>query len=434
MPPPTPELGSTPYITPTPTFEEQFRRPTAEEPIPEWAHQHLPALTEYLLEQPWVTDTLTAFELHTVELLLRDGVSQANAIELAIEEGLLSGPDPFAMDIIQSIHGFGSAPEVTDPKQIQVEHRTINLPLRGQTNLLILRAQPGSKVSMDLLENAVKEAERFMDVPFPTDQVTLEFTKGKDSGHEFRDGQFKGDDWSGKVQVNPMHDQHALVTTNYSPGNEKRLAEVIAHEVAHYYWNHHITWIDEGMAETLMSYIENDRVGGPIALSSPECRWYPGLFFLENDSTLRREYDKFQCNYTLGQSLFLAIEASIGKEEFLRGARRLYHTRFTPSIESVRAAFPNSGGTPEIINYHYYGDPDSYDVDNPPQPMQLPTAQLTSVRLRLERMQTFPPWDFTPISSFSASKYHGPIILVVGTQDYGQGGKPYLALTIKHLN
>ena len=255
MPPPTPELGSTPYITPTPTFEEQFRRPTAEEPIPEWAHQHLPALTEYLLEQPWVTDTLTAFELHTVELLLRDGVSQANAIELAIEEGLLSGPDPFAMDIIQSIHGFGSAPEVTDPKQIQVEHRTINLPLRGQTNLLILRAQPGSKVSMDLLENAVKEAERFMDVPFPTDQVTLEFTKGKDSGHEFRDGQFKGDDWSGKVQVNPMHDQHALVTTNYSPGNEKRLAEVIAHEVAHYYWNHHITWIDEGMAETLMSYI-----------------------------------------------------------------------------------------------------------------------------------------------------------------------------------
>ena len=271
-----------------------------------------------------------------------------------------------------------------------------------------------------------------MDVPFPTDLVTLEFTKGSDSGHEFRDGQFKGDGWSGNIQVKPIHDQHALVTTNYSPGNEKRLAKIIAHEVAHYYWHDHIRWINEGMADTLASYIENDRVGDPIALSKPECRWYPGIIFLENDSPPQTEYAKFLCNYTLGQSLFLAIEASIGKEEFIQGVRRLYKTRTAPHIESVKSAFPNSGDTPEIIKYHYYGDPDFYDEDNPPPSLQLPTFKITSASLQLGRIQSLPPWDRTPFSSFSASRYHGPIMLFATLQRQGEGSRPSVTLTVEH--
>ena len=190
--------------------------------------------------------------------LVRYAVIHSNGIEYAINEHLLDEPDPFAIDTILEFGSFESAPEVADPRQIKVERRLINLPLRGQTNLLILRAQPGSGVVMDLLENAVRSAERFMGVPFPTDQVTLRFTElnvTKGYSGSFMPGTFSG----GQVQILPIYDR-------FAPSNEKRLAEIIAHEVAHYYWHHHANWIDEGMAEILTAYIENDRVATPIVL------------------------------------------------------------------------------------------------------------------------------------------------------------------------
>ena len=416
--PPTPV-----QIPPTPV-----RTPTAEDAIPEWAYENHQSLTEYILNLPWASGKLTAFEINTIELLVRYAVIHSNGIEYAINEHLLAEPDPFAIDIIQEFSSFESAPEVADPLQIKVERRLINLPLRGQTNLLILRAQPGSTVAMELLENAVRSAERLMGIPFPTDQVTLRFTelnvpKGYDGS--FSSGSFSG----GQVQILPTYDQHALVTTHYSPGNEKNLAEIIAHEVAHYYWHHHTDWINEGMAETLMSYIENDRVGTPIALSEPPCSIYQSIIELETDSPKRSEFSKFSCNYSMGESLFLDLRDTLGNQEFIQSVRRLYKTRTAPHIGSVKSAFPNSGETPRVINQHYYGDANPKSIKPSPQ---LPTIQLTSASLRLEREQTLPPWDRTPLRSISASKYHGPIVLLVTTPRHGQGWRPYVTLTVKH--
>ena len=409
--PPTPELDGGTRTPPTPT---PVPSPTAEEVIPEWAYENHPSLTEYILNLPWASGSLTAFEINTIELLVRYAVIRSNGIEYAINENLLAEPDPFAIDIIQEFASFERAPEVADPRQIKVERRLIDLPLRGQTNLLILRAQPGSAVAMDLLENAVRSAERFMGVPFPTDQVTLRFTGlNVTSGY---DGSFN----SGRVQILPTFDQR---------GNEKHLAEIIAHEVAHYYWHHHANWIDEGMAETLAGHIENDRVGTPIALSNPPCSLYQSIVELEIDRPKRSEFSKFGCNYSMGQSLFLGIGDVIGKQKFIQGARRLYKTRTAPHIESVKSAFPNSGETRRVINQHYYGDANPQSIRPSPQ---LPTIQLTSASLHLEREQTLPPWDNTPLRSLSASKYYGPLVLFVTTSPHGQGGQPYVTLTVKH--
>ena len=426
---PTPAPTTTPTParpTPAPT-QIPAHSLTAEDAIPEWAYENHPALTQYILDLPWTSGELTALEFNTIELLIRYAAIHSNAIEHAKKEHLLTGPDPFAMDIIQRIGFFESAPEVTDPRQIQVEQRLINLPLRGQTNLLILRAQPGSEVAMDLLENSVRSAERFMNIPFPTDQVTLQFTKKNvEEGYA---GSFTPSFPVGTVQILPKYDQHALVTTHYSPGNEKHLAEIIAHEVAHYYWHDRVNWINEGMAEILTSYIENDRVGTPLALYHPPCSEYQSIIELEIDSPRPSEVWKFLCNYSMGQSLFLDIRGIIGSQEFIQGARRLYKTRTAPHIESVKSAFPNSGDMPRVINQHYYGDPDPKITEPPPQ---LPTIKLTSASLQLERRQTLPPWDRTPLSSFSASRYHGPIILILNVPPQGQGSRPSVTLTVEH--
>ena len=434
---PTPPALNRPHVpstqelhggTQTPPTSTPVHSPTAEDAIPEWAYEKHPSLTEYILNLPWASGNLTAFETNTIELLIRYAVIHSNGIEYAINEHLLAEPDPLAINIIQEFASFERAPEVADPRQIKVERRLINLPLRGQTNLLILRAQPGSEVAMDLLENAVRSAERFMDVPFPTDIVTLRFTESnvlKGYAGSFAPDTFSG----GQVQILPRHDQHAFMTSHYSPGNEKRLAEIMAHEVAHYYWHHQAIWINEGMAETLTSYIENERVDTPIALSNPPCSTYRSIIELEIDAPKKSEFSKYLCNYSMGQSLFLDLRDILGNQEFIQSVRRLYKTRTAPHIESVKSAFPNSGETREVINQHYYGDANPQSIK---PSHQLPIVQLTSASLHLEREQTLPPWNKTPLRSLSASKYYGPIVLIVTTPPHAQVSQQYVTLTVKH--
>ena len=128
----------------------------------------------------------------------------------------------------------------------------------------------------------------------------------------------------------------------------------------------------------------------------------------------------------MGQSLFLDLRDILENQEFMQSVGRLYKTRTAPHIESVKSAFPNSGETRRVINQHYYGDANPQSIKPSPQ---LPTVQLTSASLRLEREQTLPPWDKTPLRSISASNYYGPIVLLVTTPPHGQGSQPHVTLT-----
>ena len=402
----------TPTQPPIRTLPTPVPPPTLEDAIPQWAYENVPSLTQYILSLPWATDSLTPFELNTIQRLIRYVRNDLDpASDQAIDAHLLVNPDPFAIDIIQEIQSFQDAPEVTDPRQIQFERRLINLPLRGKTNLLILRAQPGSPIAMDLLENAVRSAEQFMAIPFPTDQVTLQFTKSsvpKGYSGSFTAGTFSG----GQVHILPTHDQHALMTTHYSTGNELRLAQTIAHEIAHYYWHHHTDWINEGMANTLESYSENARVGTAIPLSRTPCTVYKSIIELETAPPKQSEFSKFECNYSMGESLFLDLRNILGEQQFIQSARRLYKTRTAPTIESVKSAFATSDGALNVVNRHYYGQTDPPSIKPSPQ---LATKQVTSASLHLEREQILPPWDRTPITSISASHYYGPLVPILIT-------------------
>ena len=58
-----------------------------------------------------------------------------------------------------------------DPDQVTLEERTIDLPLAGEAHLAIIRTGPGAERSMELLEHAVRHAEEYMTVSFPTGYV-----------------------------------------------------------------------------------------------------------------------------------------------------------------------------------------------------------------------------------------------------------------------
>ena len=64
------------------------------------------------------------------------------------------------------------------------------------------------------------------------------------------------------------HGTHIAILARYDLGDSDHDSEVgasiLAHEVGHYYWNSNVSWIDEGLAQTMVRLVERDRVGSPV--------------------------------------------------------------------------------------------------------------------------------------------------------------------------
>ena len=208
----------------------------------------------------------------------------------------------------------GLADRLLDIDEVMSESRTISLPLAGDVELLIVRTQPGSARSLDMLEQSVRFAERYMGEPFPTNYVALLYSDAVKPG-------FAGHNSGTNIVVHPDFDSDAG-----SPESEE--AEfVIMHEVAHYYWSGSSQhWIDEGAAEFLtITYVE-----GTIGLDIGE--FLPSGFIHEYDCTdvslkaleKQTSSEADDCAYDLGLLFFLDLHQELGVEEFRQGFKKLY--------------------------------------------------------------------------------------------------------------
>ena len=100
---------------------------------------------------------------------------------------------------------------------------------------------------------------------------------------------------------------------------------VIAHEVAHYYWGgDNRDWIDEGAAEILGSISEFARDETPIDVTNNPCAAAQTIGELEAMDPDALGTRGFNCNYSLGEQIFLDLYNSLGEETFRRGFRTLY--------------------------------------------------------------------------------------------------------------
>ena len=149
-----------------------------------------------------------------------------------------------------------------DPGQVTVEQRTVSLPLAGNVDLAIIRTGPGALRSMDLLEDGVRRAERFMAEPFPTRHVALLF-------EETVSDSSPGANLGSHIAVRPEYDVD-------DGGPEAESApRVIARQAARYYWSGNRDWVDEGASDFMASIAENDRTGQPVDPVNPPLRPTP---------------------------------------------------------------------------------------------------------------------------------------------------------------
>ena len=231
-----------------------------------------------------------------------------------------------------------------------LERRTVRLPLAGEVELAIFRTRQGLSGSMDLLENAVREAENLMGKPLPfTRYVGVVYDE---SASDF------GTHFATYIGIHPTYEADT---------------HLLAHEVAHYYWrDFNSDWIHEGMAELMVLAIENRRVGTPVKVTRRPCRYARSIKELEEIAPERGE-PAFSCNYSLGEGLFVSLLRALGEDDFWEGARRLYYGARSDSywdrdssqyvapvvrdsdldIEDVRQAF---GPEASEVIARWYGD------------------------------------------------------------------------------
>ena len=341
---------------------------------------------------------------------LRDGVTDTEAPIVAMLFGTLQYGEPHMVDAL------------LDPDMTAIERRTAVLPLAGAVDLAIVRSRPGAARGMDLLENAVREAESLMGAPFPARYVGLLY---EDAVPDFAGGVNFGT----HMAIRPRYDAD-------DGGHYAAFApSVIAHEAAHYYWSASADWIDEGMAEMTAAAIENRRVGTPMNAANAPCAFAKGVMALENLAPERGE-PAFDCNYSLGERLFVDLLRTMGEDAFWDGARDLYAasralSAASPNDESagagiveVRQAFgADSGGAAETLARWYEGTGE-YDIsrlDASPTKIRFAAlnGQITRARLSLESGA-----DGAAAASFSPSDIQDFAWLVIDYSYHHVTGDP----------
>ncbi len=248
-----------------------------------------------------------------------------------------------------------------DPQIVTLDSKTIVLPLAGKVELTVIRLGPSADRSIDLLEHAVRSAEDFMDVPFPTGYVGVLFADAVS-------GSFAGTYSGTHITILPEYD------IDDNSHESQGAAAIIAHEVGHYYWSGNVAWIDEGAANLLAIISDHERVGRPIEPQDQPCAHAASIQILEQmgASGDDKSHPAFDCNYSLGERLLLDIYRSLGETDFRRALRALYlastipvvveTTDGTPAgISTLKEAFGGTSSTPTIIARWYEGT-ERYDL------------------------------------------------------------------------
>ena len=272
---------------------------------------------------------------------LKDGISDEWAPVVALLDSVNEAAPAFLRPLL-------------DPEQTTIERRALTLPHTGAVDLAIIRTEPGAARNIELLEHSAGSVESFMGVELPTNYVALLFGTAVL-------GYAGGTNYGAYFVMLPKYDaDDGSSDADYAP-------QLMAHEVAHYYWSGNPNWLDEGLAELLAAISENERTGTVVAIDYTYCPDADNIALLERLDAAGVIYD-YRCNYALGGQFFLEIYETLGDAAFRQGLRNLYLTsqvedytdEFDGSpvgIRQIQDAFQSDAATvAPIIDKWYHGN------------------------------------------------------------------------------
>lgn len=329
--------------------------------------------------------------------------------------------------IVALLHGVNRInPTLIDtllnPQMVTLEERVIQLPRSGETLLAIVRTGPGARRSMDLLEHSVRSAELFMGAPLPTNYVAVLYETAVA-------GAFAGTNFGTHIVIRPRYD------VDDGSRDADQSGHILAHEVAHYYWSGNANWVDEGASDFLASVSEFIRTGKTVAVSNPPCAMARAIRQLET-LNLTPESNGFECNYSLGERLFIDLYRSINLNAFQRGFISLYQASLladsaddrdgtSVGIAHVRQAFPDDQSRAVIGRWYDGTVPYDNRADAGPVDPSLP-----DINGRIDAAYISAVENGPPLSQFSAAETNSVIWLTLEFSYQFDAGSRQAALEI----
>ena len=213
---------------------------------------------------------------------------------------------------------------------------TISLPLVDDVNLWAFQHTPflPDEDLLVMVEEAVRGAERFMAVPFPTNDVIVLLLEESEYLRGF-----------GAIHA----DDHIRISRS---GDYPVESAIVYHEIAHFYSTGGIgpTWLIEGGAEFIWAYT-NDWLG----LESLEDQLLTSAEYvrsscvdrgIENIHGLGDTHDQLlwqDCSYGLGRHFLISLFETLGEEAMSSALRELYlrseHDDLSPTEEEIYGTF-----------------------------------------------------------------------------------------------
>ena len=391
---------------------------------------HNGAAAEQIAKMPFLT-VIEAADVSAMEALADlAGLREDAFHQIMAHSSLAQGITDALAPVIAMLYGVAETnPSLTEKllgsERVNIERRSITLPLTGDIDLVVVRTAPGAVRGMDLLEQSVRASEEFMGKPLPTRYVGLLYEDAV-SGH------YAGTNFGTHIAILPKYDvDDGSFNAEFAP-------ESIAHEVAHYYWSGNADWVDEGAADFMASIVDGQRTGSPMGATRLPCPYFDDIAELESLATARGDTE-FGCNYSLGERLFLDLYRSLGEERFRQGFQALYLASeidddaddrggTSVGIEHIREAFRSEDGAEIAVIARWYDGNEPYDLSQL-DPDKLDPA-LTSIDGRIVEAYVAASEDGPPVSSFSAQDASDWIILVIKYSYDVSGGLREIPLEI----
>ena len=164
---------------------------------------------------------------------------------------------------------------------------------------------------MDFLEHAVRTAEEYTKVPFPTRFVAYLFADavGDAGGRHFGTN---------------------IISKPYADGGDDSDAGHIAHEVGHYYWGGDRPWLNEAGAAFIEYFSELERTGRPVESRGTQCLFFKTIKAMEL-AGVRFDSHESRCIYALGQQFMLDMYYGLGDAAFRQGL----HNFLTGNVKGI---------------------------------------------------------------------------------------------------
>ena len=358
------------------TFDALLRKSWAQDGINSTEARVIEVLTAERAPLPYDSIADEAMALAITEMPFMDSVEGLDLAALCSLRELVKGADSTSVQRVFSHHrlrggitneltaaianlvtlwdvGPDMADVLLDSEPELVERRMVTLPLSGEMELAVIKAEGGTSRTMDLLEHALRSQEEFMGVPFPRDYATLLIADVSPSG---------GRGGSDAVTiVDPVYQENLTI---------------IAHELAHTYWYLDPNWIVEGGAEVLSFVSVSAYTGAPLPDPPDSCSLADNLadlIRLDQQGEHFEEIGSSGCDYILGRGVFLDLYGNLGDEAFREGFGNLYVTMWSDLAVSGDEKLDECTGIDKGLCYLR----EAFVADAPPEQASIADAIIT---------------------------------------------------------